>query len=197
MKIITKELSSRFYYDITSPSCLRWAEDIVARNKLNRKVGDIAGYIANNGYYRVSSNCSIYTVHRIIYFMNYPDFDQDMEVDHINQNKLDNRIENLRCVSREVNTRNHPLRKDNSSGLVGVAKRKLSGVEYWVGFYNENGKQIAKYFSTKKFGEELAKQLAMEFRNTAILRIGNYSSLHGIDKKKKEKYNPKHPNKQE
>lgn len=38
------------------------------------------------------------------------------EIDHINRHKSDNRIENLREVSRSQNNYNHPVRVDNKSG---------------------------------------------------------------------------------
>jgi len=46
-----------------------------------------------------------------------------LEWDHINRNKLDNRRENLRQVTRQVNIRNQSVRSDNQSGHRGVAFR--------------------------------------------------------------------------
>lgn len=45
-------------------------------------------------------------------------------IDHVNRDKRDNRIHNLRDVSRSVNLRNMPKPKDNTSGVVGVYWRK-------------------------------------------------------------------------
>ena len=42
-------------------------------------------------------------------------------IDHINQNKLDNRKHNLRVVSRSINAFNAKIRKDNTSGHPGVS----------------------------------------------------------------------------
>ena len=51
------ELSDRFYYDDTSPSCLRWKINVRSgrnKNQLNVKVGDVAGGLNNSsGYYQV------------------------------------------------------------------------------------------------------------------------------------------------
>lgn len=47
------------------------------------------------------------------------------EIDHINGNKIDNRFENLRCVSRIDNQQNViGVRKDNSIGVKGVVKKR-------------------------------------------------------------------------
>lgn len=48
--------------------------------------------------------------------------DTDLELDHINLNSLDNRIDNLRLVTHRQNTSNLPLMKSNSSGYSGVMR---------------------------------------------------------------------------
>lgn len=45
------------------------------------------------------------------------------EMDHINQNPLDNRKSNLRIVSKRIQTLNRPVRKDNTSGTTGIYKK--------------------------------------------------------------------------
>jgi len=83
------------------------------------KVGDIAGYIRSNGYNYTGVAGSIYSTHRLIFLWHHGY--TPTEIDHIDNDKLNNRIENLRECSRENNMRNQPLiRKNNSSGYKGV-----------------------------------------------------------------------------
>jgi len=49
------------------------------------------------------------------------------EIDHINQDKLDNKIKNLRDVSRELNQRNGTRKGNNTSGVPGVTWHKQRG----------------------------------------------------------------------
>lgn len=49
------------------------------------------------------------------------------DIDHINGVRDDNRIENLRAVTRSVNLRNTKIRQDNTSGHVGVSLMPKSG----------------------------------------------------------------------
>lgn len=60
-----------------------------------------------------------YSAHRIIWKM-MTGLESADEIDHINGNNLDNRIENLRVASRLVNARNTKKSKKNSSGVTGV-----------------------------------------------------------------------------
>jgi hypothetical protein len=57
----------------------------------------------NQGYIAVWCEQKQYLAHRIIWEMHNGPIERGMEVDHINQVKHDNRIENLRVVTRQKN----------------------------------------------------------------------------------------------
>lgn len=62
-------------------------------------------------------------------------------IDHINGNGLDNRIDNLRCVTPSENAKNRKIRPENRSGLSGVV---WSGThEKWLASVRNNKKQIS------------------------------------------------------
>ena len=61
------------------------------------------------------------------------------DIDHINHNRLDNRIENLRCVNDSINLRNKSKSKANTSGQTGVYR---TAVGNWIARICVNHKQV-------------------------------------------------------
>lgn len=98
---MTDTLSDLFYYDTTSPSCLR--------NKKSRgpaKANQVAGTRHNEGYYAISIKGKLYKAHRLVWELHNGTIPEGMVIDHIDRNKANNTIENLRCVYRAENRRN-------------------------------------------------------------------------------------------
>lgn len=84
--------------------------------------------ITASGYLRVSNKNIGYTmVHRIIWEMTNGDIPDGLFIDHINGDRSDNRIDNLRLVTKLGNSMNSSIRKDNKTGIVGVAIYKRTG----------------------------------------------------------------------
>lgn len=86
------------------------------------KVGSIAGTINAGGYLKVSVDGFTHSAHRVAWMLHYGEWVDypKFEIDHINNNTLDNRIENLRKVTKSDNQRNASPRKNNTSGVHGV-----------------------------------------------------------------------------
>ena len=81
--------------------------------------GDIIGTPDGLGYLRSSIDGKKYKLHRLAWLYVYGYFPENF-IDHINRNRSDNRIENLREVSRQCNVRNCGNLKTNTSGIKGV-----------------------------------------------------------------------------
>lgn len=170
MKIDFKEFVS---YDESSPTFLRWEVDIYSgRNYkiLEVSKGDIAGsLVSSSGYSQVKIKHKLNLCHRIIWELHNGEIPEGMFIDHLDGDRLNNNINNLRLTTRQGNARNCVKRKDNTSGVTGVnllvnTNRSGSTTKYWCGCYFENGKYFSRRFSISKLGEDEALRLAIEFR---------------------------------
>jgi len=89
------------------------------RGRGGMKVGDEAGYLTDNGYKVVSINKKDYRVHRVIFMLFNGSLQGD--IDHIDGNRLNNKIENLRQATRSQNLYNTRISNRNTSGVKGVS----------------------------------------------------------------------------
>lgn len=83
-------------------------------------IGNVAGCKNSGGYIGISINYKPIMAHRLIWIYHNGDIPVGLEIDHINQIKDDNRIENLRLATRSQNQCNRPKFKNNKSGYKGV-----------------------------------------------------------------------------
>lgn len=97
----------------------------VSRPHTTIKPGDKAGGFGKNGYLMTSINCKSFYNHRIIYMMHYGNLPKF--IDHIDGNKANNKIENLREATSSQNNRNMPKKITNTSGIKGVSWDTSSG----------------------------------------------------------------------
>lgn len=67
--------------------------------------------------------------HRLIWIFHYGPMPTDKCIDHINHDKEDNRIENLRLVTPYINMHNLSLYCTNNTGIAGVSYNRRRG--YW------------------------------------------------------------------
>lgn len=107
-------LYDNFYY---KDGELYWKESIGKVGR--RKTGSIAGSSKGNFYKRVRLNGKQYRCHRIIWFLHYGEWPKG-EIDHIDRNKLNNHIENLRDVTRSENQINSEVDKRSKTGIKNI-----------------------------------------------------------------------------
>lgn len=82
------------------------------------KIGSMAGSLHHTGYIIIKIKGKSYPAHHLAWLYAYSVIPK--ELDHINHIKDDNRIINLREVTHQENCKNRSMRKDNSSGIIGV-----------------------------------------------------------------------------
>jgi hypothetical protein len=85
--------------------------------------------LETHGYMTGRIDRVFFKAHRLIWAMTYGEW-PDGEIDHINGNRADNRISNLRVVSRSGNMRNTAARSDNTSGEPAIVWHK--GGKKWM-----------------------------------------------------------------
>lgn len=186
INILTKEISNAFICDLNSPSGLTWNIDIFSgKHRTVHKVvkGTFCDHVSkSSGRYVVMYKGKNYIVSRIIYFLNFPDMDQSLIVDHKDGNPLNNAISNLRLVSHSGNSRN--TKKRDSTEITGVDFRETNGYGYWRARYQTEDKvTVEKLFSCLILGFEKAKEMAISFRKEGIinqnLNGAGYTERHG------------------
>lgn len=113
---ITKdELSKYLEYD-SEVGVFRW----LVGNGARAKAGAIAGSAEVMGYWQIALNKVTYKAHRLAWLYVYGSLPKGV-IDHINGDKRDNRIVNLRDVSVSGNQYNRKAPKNNTSGHQGVS----------------------------------------------------------------------------
>jgi hypothetical protein len=111
MEICQKLLQETFYYE---------NGNLIWKQPTGRRIsaGDIAG--RNTGFYRmIGLMGKSHMAHRLIFMFHHGYFPP--EVDHIDGNKMNNKIENLRSATHAENLKNQKLRYDNKAGVKNVA----------------------------------------------------------------------------
>lgn len=133
----------------------------------NIKVGQKAGCIDSHGYVSVTLNGKFLKVHRIIFYMHYgylPD-----SIDHIDGNKLNNSIENLRPATSNQNQWNRKKLTRGLSGFKNVSWNKK--MNKWRVSLSIN--RVAKHIGY--FDDiELADLVAQEARNKYHGQFANH-----------------------
>ena len=86
------------------------------------KVGQKAGSIDYaRGYFRISFKGYLYLTHRLAYYMYHGIDPLEKLIDHIDGDKINNKINNLRLASKSQNSMNRSiLGSNNNSGVIGV-----------------------------------------------------------------------------
>jgi hypothetical protein len=127
-----------------------------------------------------------YRVHRIIWVLLNGSLDPTKVIDHIDGNPWNNTASNLRAVTPADNLRNKAISPKNTSGITGVYFTKANGTSSYVASVSSESGNVGKNkrsFSIFKYGEEQAKQLAVEWRKQKLLDLEQqgifYTERHG------------------
>ncbi len=129
------------------------------------------------GYYQVGlckdGKEKKHKIHRLVAFAFCDNINNYDIVDHIDKNRLNNIFNNLRWVTVSENQRNRTIGKNNTSGHQGVSYKESSNS--WIAHWRDNNfKQKFRSFSVNKYGNDQAKQLAIDYRKAIEIEC-NYT----------------------
>lgn len=125
-------------------------------------IGDTAGGISGDGYHYIRVDGKKYKSHRLAWLYIHGHWPKD-QIDHINHDRVDNRIVNLREATNVDNHRNRGMNCNNTSGCTGVHWHRQS--QKWQAQIRVEGRQI--YLGL--FGE---KRVAIATRKQAEKQYG-------------------------
>lgn len=130
-----------------------------------QRAGSKAGSLnKSTGYVQVKIYGQLHMAHRVAWEIYYGQPPQQ-EIDHVNGNRSDNRLTNLRQANRSQNCCNTAVYKNNSCGLKGVHRRP-SGRWRATIYFNRQRKHLG-HFDTKEAAHKAylaaAKSLHGEF----------------------------------
>lgn len=101
------------------------------------------GSYDKDGYLIIKVKGKQFKAHRIVWLLNYGELPNG-EIDHINRNKTDNRIENLRIATREIQNQNKDFKPNKNTNVVGIYIDNTRGLKKKYSF-KHNGKSFRFY----------------------------------------------------
>ena len=158
-----EELKNTFYYEDGS---LFFKPFIGTRNRISRLSNRKAGHKNKEGYYQMRLNHQRMYLHRMIFLYHHGYLPE--QVDHIDGNRGNNRIENLRAADYVLNSCNSKKRTDNTSGVKGVwfcerEKRYIAQFQYQKKKYH-----VGSFISIEEAAQAIKQkreQIVKEFAN--------------------------------
>ena len=154
MEVTAEVLRSLMTYDPTA-GVFWWRSNPARSTQWNaRYAGQIAGAFDIKGYQIITICRKAYKAHRLAYLYIHGAWPTG-DVDHINGDKADNRIANLREATRSQNCANKGVGASNTSGVKGVswnrslckwgASIKANRRNIHLGYFNDLGEAQSVY----------------------------------------------------
>ncbi|MGO4744001.1 HNH endonuclease signature motif containing protein [Serratia quinivorans] len=128
--------------------------------------GDVAGSVNDLGYLKISVIGKNYAAHRLAWLYVYGKWPSKF-IDHIDRNKLNNSIDNLREATRYENGANVGIKSHNTSGFIGVSYN-AQWRKWFAQIIHKGNKTFLGYYKTPELASEAYQKAAKE-------KFGEYS----------------------
>jgi hypothetical protein len=152
-----EELRKLLHYE-PDTGLLRWK---VARR--GTWANSVAGYLHGTGYISVGINNKCFKAHRLAWALYHNQDPGSMQIDHIDQNKSNNKIINLRLASHGPNNAYAGPQKNNKLGVKGISYEqgkfraliKKNQKRYHLGYYDtiEEAINVRRAAAQELFGD--------------------------------------------
>lgn len=148
----------------------------------SQKAGSVVkGKTEKSGYKRMPISHNLYLTHRLIWM--WHNGTEPEAIDHIDHDRLNNRIENLRPASKNENARHQVLPVNNTSGYYGVSWNGLMKGGSWSANVCVNSKLISLgYYHNKKDAVMAYNDATMKLHG----EFGKDKVKHNLEQLKKE-----------
>lgn len=126
-----------------------------------RHAGKVAGSVNGNGYIKITIDAKCYEGQRLAWIYEYGEWPKG-QIDHINRDRTDNRIDNLRDVTKTQNSWNQSVSRHSTTGLRGVWR--MADCDRWRAAIRVHGKRKhLGVFKTPLEASDAYKRAAVEF----------------------------------
>jgi hypothetical protein len=129
----------------------------IQRKKCSK--GKRFGTMKNNGYLKAGIDGVTYTLHRLAWLYVYGEFPTE-DIDHVDGDRTNNRIENLRSVCRSANLENQRKAhaRNKSTGVLGayahgnnfISRIRVRGKDHYLGMFKTIDAAHTAYLAAKR-----------------------------------------------
>ena len=181
MKELWKNIPD-WQYQISNLGSIRTNRPLIyARGKCVKDLGwrTLKTNKDKNGYFGITLNSARgikhkkrFYIHRLIWEAFVGEIPKGYEIDHINRDRSDSSLSNLRLATKKENKRNLTPRKNTITGYRGVQKVKTGSYRAYI---NTNGKRThLGYFNN-------SKEAAVAFNEAALKLHGTFAVINKIN----------------